>query len=89
MLFETGFEHAFEAGRCQRLQLTDGTGLLFEDGRDEACPARAGECALAGDQLIQHQAECEDVVLRASAFAPLDLLRRHILQRAEDGSLRR
>ena len=39
----------------------------------------------AGDQLIQHQAECEDVAAGVG-FAPLDLLRRHILQRAEDGA---
>ena len=67
------------SGRSSR----DRPRLLLEDRRDDACRTVAVEGPLPGDELVEHEPEREDVAARVGLL-PFELLRRHVLQRAED-----
>ena len=54
---------------------------------DEARPRLSFEGLLPGQHLEQHAAEREEVGARVR-FEPFDLLRSHVLERAENGALR-
>ncbi len=59
-------------------------GRIVEDGLT-ADRRRPGKGARAGQHLVQHRAEAEEVGARVHPLAP-DLLRRHVPRRAEDGA---
>ena len=65
-----------------------GRGSSLEDRRNEIGLRLARERSRACDQLVKHDAEGEDVAARVSVMA-LDLLRRHVGQRAQEGAFRR
>ena len=66
--------------------LRDRRRLALEDGGEQTRLALAGEDALARDHFEEHRAEREDVRARVR-FRAFDLLRRHVLERAEDRAL--
>ena len=57
--------------------------LVVHDRADEARLALAVERLLAGRHLVEHRAEREEVAARVR-LAALELLGRHVLERAED-----
>jgi hypothetical protein len=62
--------------------------MALENRGDEAGLALALECPLPGGHLVDDRAEREEVRARIRLFA-FDLLRRHVLKRAEDRPRRR
>ncbi len=58
--------------------------ITFEDRDDEVRAGFGGKRACAGDHLVQHGAEREDIRARVDAFAAY-LLGRHVRQSAADG----
>lgn len=62
--------------------------LVLQGGGDQAGVALRLERLPAGDHLVEHRPEREDVAARIGV-EPFDLLGRHVLERAQDGSLHR
>jgi hypothetical protein len=73
--------------RHNRCDLRGRRRLVLEDRGDEARPAPTLERPMTGDRLIKHAAERPDIASRVGLSA-LELLRRHVLHRAENGALR-
>ena len=71
------------AGGVTGCSSRDRARLGREDRRHHARRRLALERLLAGEQLVEHAAEREDVGARVG-LAAFDLLRRHVLRRAED-----
>ena len=71
------------AGGAHRLERRDRRRLLLHDRRDQRRLARSRNAFLPGRHLVEHRAEREDVRPRVGLLA-LELLRRHVLERAED-----
>src|SRR5439155_550424 len=69
-----------ECGRGQRLQRRERLRLFLEDRRDQTGLAGRLERTSAGQHLIKHQAQREDVASDIGLLA-LELLRRHVLDR--------
>ena len=72
-----------EAGGSQGLHGRQSWRLAFDDGRHQTGLAVALERLPAGHHLEEHRAKREHVGSRIDR-SPLDLLRRHVLHRAED-----
>ena len=83
ILGEARPDEMVERGRRHRPQLRDGRGLPLQDRGDDAGRRPALERLPAGDHLVDHGAEREDVGARVGLFA-VELFRRHVLQGAED-----
>ena len=83
ILGEARLHDAVERGRRHRLQLRDRLRLVAQDRGDEGRLRGAGEGLLARRHLVEHGAEGEDVGARVGVLA-LELLGRHVLERAED-----
>jgi hypothetical protein len=83
ILRETFRDHVLERGRRERLQLSERLRILRHDRRDERSPGAAVERAFAGRHLIEQRAECEKVAAGVG-LDPFELLRRHVLERAEN-----
>ena len=60
--------------------------MVAHDRGDQARLSGAFEGALAGRHLVQHAAQCPQVGARVGLF-PLQLFRRHVLERADDRAL--
>ena len=88
ILRETGRHQPLEGGRRDGLQRTHRGRLARHDRRDDARLALAGKCAAAGQHLVEHAPEREQVRARVGVF-PLELLRRHVGHGAQDGARRR
>jgi hypothetical protein len=88
VLLEAGPHHFRETARRSRLRLEQRSRLFLEDRRREAGARLAGERSGAGDQLVEHDAEGEDVAARVGVMA-FDLLGRHVRQRAQHRAFRR
>ena len=84
VLGETGLNQVIEGRRNPRHDRADCRRLLADDGPKQARLGLALEGPAAGQHLEEHRAEREDVRPRAG-FLAFDLLRRHVLQRAEHG----
>ena len=69
--------------RKVRAQLGDRGGRVAQDRRDDVDGARALERPVAGQHLVEHDAEREDVRPRVDLAAPR-LLGGHVGDRAED-----
>jgi hypothetical protein len=80
---QTGPDHAL-----QRRGETERRRLALEDRRNHARRGLPVERAPAREHLVQHAPEAEDVAARVGVFA-VQLLRRHVLQRAENLSFGR
>jgi hypothetical protein len=78
-------EYAIQRRRSHFLH---GWGRPFQDRGNHACVTRTIECAFSGEHLVQHAAEREKVSPIVGQLA-LQLLRRHVLQRTDDGALLR
>ena len=84
LLGEAAGEHAAEGvGHRGRGGAGQSRGLVAQDGAHHLRRAPAGEGALAGQELMEHAAEGEDIGAGAGGLAP-HLLRRHVADRAED-----
>ena len=77
-----------ERRRRHRLNLRDRRRLVAQDRGDERRLRRTTERLLAGRHLVKHAPEREDVGARVG-LSPLQLLRRHVLERPEDRPLLR
>ena len=75
---------SLERGRRERDQLLDGSRLRRQDRRHDARRCLPLEGAVARDQLIKDAAKGEDVGAGIDVTR-FDLLRRHVLGRADDG----
>ena len=78
-------DEAIERGRGHRLDGGDRRWIGGHHGRDEARLAGAHETSAAGDHLVEHCAEGEDVGARVGLFA-FELLGRHVGIGSEDGA---
>ena len=88
VLGETGPHQPVEPARQARPDLAQRGRLVLQDRSDDARLAVAVEGPPAGQHLVQHGPEGEDV--RASVDRlPVELLGRHVLQGAEQAALRR
>ena len=76
-------DDAVERRRRERRRHGHRRRVALEDRPDDARLAAALEGAPAGHHLVEHGAEREDVAARIDV-APLELLGRHVEQRAED-----
>jgi hypothetical protein len=72
--------------RCQRSQCRHGTRVGVHDRTDQAGLARPVERAFTGRHLVEHTAERPQVRARAG-FLAFELLRRHVLKGADNGTL--
>ena len=71
--------------RSKWFKTRDGLRLFFQNRRGNAELAFAGEGALAGQHLVEHSTEREDVAAAIDFFA-FDLFGRHVLEGANNGA---
>ena len=83
ILGEAGQHHLLERRRCRRLERRDRDGLPLEDPRHHARRTLGLEGVLAGQHLVEHETEREDVRALVGRLA-VDLLRGHVPRRAQD-----
>ena len=88
ILGQTGHHHPLECPRRQRLIGRDRRRIAIDDGGDEAGARFPFERPPAGGHLVEDRAEGEDVRPRIG-FCAFELLRRHVLECAEDGAFLR
>ena len=82
VLVEAARDDGVELRRQRRAQRRGGLGVVAQDGGDDLRRGAAAERPLAGGHLVEHHAEREDVGAHVGRL-PLDLLRRHVGDRAE------
>ena len=88
ILGEAGLHEAIERRRRRRLERRNGRWLGSHDRREERRLRRAGKRRRPRRHLVERRPEGKDVCPRVRLLA-LDLLGRHVLERAEDRSLLR
>src|ERR1700686_303099 len=79
--------YVLEGGWNKRLESADRLGIFFQDGGCQRDLTLAFEGTLARCHLIEHRSKGEDVRAGVSLFA-FDLLRRHVLNGADDAARR-
>jgi hypothetical protein len=85
---QTFLYDSIERRRRHRLDLGDRLRLVAQDRRDERRLRRPRKCLLPGRHLVEHRPQSEDVRPRIRLL-PLELFRRHVLERPKDRPLRR
>jgi hypothetical protein len=85
VFFEAGSNDGREAERQRRLHIVEWRRLFLENGRHKSGLRVPDERSPAGEQLVQHDTEREQIAARVRIL-PFYLLRRHISQRAHHGT---
>ena len=86
ILREAAGHDVIEQRRCQGLELGDGSRFVLENRGNQARMGRSAERPRPRDHLVEHRAERKDVG-PGIAFAAFNLLRCHVLKRAENRTL--
>ena len=83
IFLQTGGQDMFERRGSGGLERADGLRIFFQNRRRQRDLTLSVKRPVARDHLIEHCAKGKDIAARVRFFA-LDLLRRHVLNRAND-----